>query len=187
MADASKIGTGKPKVAGGIYRAPLGTALPTDTSDLASTYVSVGYISEDGVSNDGSRESEDVKAWGGVTVMSTQTEKNDIFSFAMLEVNNVDVLKMVYGEDNVSADAQTGMITIKANDKELEEAVYVIDMIIRGYLRRIVIPDGKLSNLDEITYKDDEPVAFAVEITALPYDGTGWDGDTHKEFVLAQE
>ena len=45
MADKSKVNVGKPFVAGGIWRAPVGTTLPTDaTTALHSSFISVGYI-----------------------------------------------------------------------------------------------------------------------------------------------
>lgn len=44
---------------------------------------------------------------------------------------NVEVLKEVYGNDNVTGTAETG-ITIKANAKELEEHALVIDVVLKG-------------------------------------------------------
>lgn len=171
----------KPALGGGVSRAPLGTALPTNASTaLANTYVNMGYISEDGVTNNNSAESEDVKAWGGEVVMNTQTSKEDTFTMTFIEALNIEVLKTVYGEDNVSGTLATG-ITVKANSKEPGASVYVIDQILReGALKRIVIPNGKISELGEISYNDSDPIGYEVTIKALP----GADGDTHKEYIV---
>ena len=68
-ADAQNVSTSKPKVGGAIARAPLGTALPTDaTTALNTAFKQLGYISEDGITNGNSPETDVIKAWGGDTV-----------------------------------------------------------------------------------------------------------------------
>ena len=75
---------GKPKTDGAIFMAPAGTTLPTDaTTALASAFKCLGYVSEDGVVNSNSPESEDIKAWGGDIVASPLTGKPDKFSFTL--------------------------------------------------------------------------------------------------------
>ena len=55
--NSAKVTVGKPKVAGAIYRAPIGTALPTNaTGELSASYVCCGYVSEDGVTNSNTRD-----------------------------------------------------------------------------------------------------------------------------------
>lgn len=174
------VSAGKPKVGGAVYRAPKGTALPTDaSSELAAAYKALGYISDDGLTNSNAPESDDIKAWGGDTVLSVQTDKPDTFGMKFIESLNVEVLKTIYGDDNVSVDAD-GSITIKATSTEMDEAIYVIDMIMRGgALKRIVIPIGKISDLGDIEYKDDDAVGYDTTITAMP----DADGVTHYEYI----
>jgi hypothetical protein len=167
---AANVTVGKPKVGGAIYVAPLGSTLPTDsTTALDAAFKCLGYVSEDGVTNSNSPESDNVKAWGGDTVLNMQTERPDSFSFTLLEVLNEDVLKAVYGDSNVIVDDQTGSITVKATADELNGGSWIIDMIMRGgRKKRIVIPNGTISELGTITYKDDEAVGYQLTITDVP-------------------
>ena len=170
MANSAYVSTGKPRVGGAIFRAPKGTTLPTDATTALDTSVwkDIGFVSEDGVTNSNSRDSEDIKAWGGVTVLSSQTDVTDTWQAQFIESLNVEVLKMVFGEKNVSGDLENG-ITVTVNAAEALEAAYVFDMILKGgVLKRVVLPCAKMSELGDTVYKDDEAIAYDVTLTALP-------------------
>lgn len=178
--NSSNVTASKPSIGGCIFVAPLGTTLPTSTSDaLDSAFKNLGYISTDGITNSNTMSSNDVKAFGGDTVLSTQTDKPDSFKFKLLEVLNVDVLKTVYGDENVTV-GEDGEIAITANSKELEYKSWVIDMILRnGTKKREVIPNGKISSLADIVYKDDTATSYDVTVAAQPDS----DSNTHYEYI----
>lgn len=179
MADATKVATGKPNIAGAIYRAPLNTTLPTDTTtELDEAFVSLGFISEDGLVNTNTAETDEVKAWGGSVVANLQTSKPDTFKATFIESLNENVLKMVYGDDNVTGTLETGL-TVKATSKEQEQFAWVIDMNLKDSAKRIVIPVGKVTEIGDITYSDGDVVGYETTISAYP-DSTGV---THYEYI----
>lgn len=183
MANTSNVAAGKPKVGGAVSVAPTGTTLPTDaTTTLNSAFVNLGYISEDGMTQEITRDSENIKAWGGDTVMTSQTDFSETFSFTLIEVLNTDVKKVIFGDDNVSGALATG-ITTTVNSKELPAKSFVVEMAQNSNLVRIVIPNGKVSELGEISYTDGEAVGYEVTITALP-DASG---NCSYEYTVAAE
>ena len=181
MPDVSNVTTGKPRVAGAVYRAPVGTPLPTSASaTLNGAFVDMGYISEDGVTNTNGPTTQSVKDWGGQTVLVVTTEKPDTFKIKFLESLNSNVLETVYGEDNVTVDAVNGTIAVAANSDELGEYSYVIDMAQRGgTLKRIVIPCGTLSALADVVYKGSEAVGFETTLSAMPDSS----GNSHYDYT----
>ena len=177
----SNVTAGKPKIGGAIYAAAAGTTLPTDASTaLAAAFKCLGYVSEDGVKNSNSPNSQNVKAWGGDIVMNLLTEKPDNFSFTLIEALNLEVLKFVYGSSNVSGTLATG-ITVQANSAIPEAHVIAIDMILTdGALKRVVMPCAYITEVGEITYKDDEAVGYETTVLCPP-DASG---NTHYEYIV---
>lgn len=178
--NATNVSTGKPKTSGAIYRAPLGTTLPTDaTSQLDEAFIGLGYISEDGTSNENEMDVSSIKAWGGVIVYRSLTELTDNFKFTMIESKNADVLKAVYGDANVTITAGGDThVVVKAEDPQ--EAVWVIDTVLRGGIaKRIVIADGAITARDPVTYNDSDPIGYGVTVSAYP----DANGKTHDEYI----
>lgn len=179
MPNISEVTAGKPKIGGHVYRAPIGTALPEDaTTALGEAYVDMGYISEDGVTNTTELETQSIKDWGGSIVLIIQTSKEDKFKAKFISALNPEVQKMVYGDDNVLGTAadETGGLVVKVNSKELQQYVYVFEMVATGNIaHRVVIPCGKPVEIGDITYKSDEAVGYEVTLGCAAYNS---DGDT---------
>lgn len=179
MADAKNVTVSKPKIGGAVYRAPLGTALPTDaTAELNAAFVALGYISEDGLTNANSPSSDKIKAWGGDTVHTYQTEKDDTFQFKLIEALNEEVIKAVYGDSNVNGSVKEGL-TLKANSSAAEDCSWVVEMVLNNVLKRVVVPCAKITELGDIVYADEEALGYDVTLTATA-DAAG---NTHYEYM----
>lgn len=179
MPKAQNVSTGKPAIGGAIHRAPLGTPLPTSVDDvLDAAFLDMGFVSEDGVTNSNTRSSESIKAWGGTTVLTSQTEYADNFQMVFIEAKNPNVLKTVFGDGNVSGDIDSG-ITVKANAGELDRASYVIDTILNGAKKRIVLPDAGISEVGDVVYVDNDVIGYDVTLAAMPDEAE----NTHYEYI----
>lgn len=188
MANETKnVTAAKPSVGGAVYVAPLGTTLPTDaTTALNAAFKSLGYCSDDGLTNANSPETDNQAAWGGTVVLTLQTSKEDTFGFKLIESLNVDVLKTVYGTDNVSGTLDEG-IKISATNDDPEEFSWVFEMILKdSVLKRIVVPCAAITEIGEISYKDNEAIGYECTITATPV-VEDEKSKTHDEYIIKKK
>lgn len=162
------VSTGKPNATGAIFTAPAGTALPMDAvTPLAATFENMGYASEDGVTNSITADISDIKAWGGDTVLSVQTDHAETYKFVCIETN-LRVLKEFYGENNVTEDGE-GNIIIKSMAGDAAAHPWVIELLLNsGRIQRIVIPNGKLGERGDVVYTDGDAINYEMTINALP-------------------
>lgn len=178
--DANNVSFGKPNADGAVFVAPKGTALPTDaTTALAAAFKNLGFVHEDGLVNGTETDTESAMAWGGTKVLEEQTNFSENFTFSLIETN-VDTLKFYYGDDKVTE--TDGAITVHQSAKALEEVVLVFEIAMTGNrVKRIVVPRAKMADRSgEITYVDGEPIAYPINVSALP---NGEAQTTHSEYI----
>lgn len=182
MSNKDNVTAAKPKTGGAVWVAPVGTTLPTSASaSLDAGFTSLGYISDAGATNDNTPNVTSIKAWGGDTVLDLSTEKSDQWKFTLIEATNVDVLKFVYGDDNVTGTLATG-ITVTAKNAELEEKSVVIDTILKGgTAKRVVLPAAVVTAVGTITYADNSALGYETTVNAHPDSSD----NTHYEYLVA--
>ena len=91
----------------------------------------------------------------------------------LIEALNVDTLKFVYGESNVTANEKN--ITVTATGNELDACVFVVDTLMKnGTAKRIVIDNAKPILNGDVAYKANQAVGFPMEISCPTF---------HKEYI----
>lgn len=169
----SKPGTSTNK-SGYIWVAPLGTAVPTNaTAELNTTFVGLGYLSEDGLTEPASFEpGDDIVAAGGDTVAQADPTFSKTWTGTCIEALNEDLLKVAYGSTNVTvtpAGESDGSITIKEQAGDIEHHVIVIDEMLKGgRKRRNVMADATFLITGDISHVHTALVNFEFTITAYP-------------------
>lgn len=170
MTSSRNVVVGKPKPNGAIFRAPLGTTLPTtESTTLPAAAIEQGYASSDGLSRAIAKAYEQIRAWGGDEVARPRTEHSVTMTFTLIEAANGEVAKTIWGEDAVTitpATSSTGTaIAVAYAGDDLPESVWIFDMQDRGHLRRIVVP--RAANVTEDftqTFVDNNTISYPVTL-----------------------
>ena len=179
----TNVDTGRPKVGGYAFFAPLGTELPTDhAAELNAAFLNMGYVSKDGVSLAEERNTTDQEDWGGVVVETTQESFSSTVTVTFIESLRGDLLKAIYGKDNVTITPPTqtdeGKIHIKHNALELDNASWVFEMASRRSRKRIVLPNARITAVGETKFVAAELISYQCTIKAYPDAG----GDNIHEY-----
>jgi hypothetical protein len=171
--NASNVISGIPLVTGGVYAAPIGTALPTSiTTALNVGFVSRGYVTEDGLTKSDSRDSTEIRDWGGITVKRSQTGVSITFAFSFLEYLNAEAMKDIYGTGAVTVTAATvstgTRIALAVNGSSSPVKSWIFEMGDGAAKVRIVIPRGQITETGDTTYSTADAAARPVTISAYP-------------------
>jgi len=154
-----------PAATGALLRAPLGTALPTSARTApGAEFIDQGFIGEDGFTQAEARDTEKKKAFGGSVVKVLQTDYSVTIQFAFLESTNAEVLKSIYGADNVTVGTAEDdeEIVVRKNKKQSPHASWIIDVVDGDGLIRTVVPDGQITEVDDIVKVHSDTIAYTV-------------------------
>lgn len=162
--------TSAPKTGGPLFRGEVGSTLPTDAvSELGSAFTNLGRISDDGAKVSDSISTDEIKDWEGIVVATPVKEKKDELEITLIESLNVEVLKTVYGSDNVSGTLETG-INVESKPHNPKHYAYVLDTIEgenSDVLHRKVYPNAAITKVGDQTYVNNKLVSYPITITAL--------------------
>ncbi len=154
-------------VTGAIAAAPVATTLPVNaTASLNEAFKPLGLIGEEGFEFEAQRSTSGEKAWGGVTVRIIQSEYEVKGRFTLLESTKAEVLKAVFGAQNVVVG--DGTISVKHNEKLVERQAYTVDLKDGNRVRRIVLPNAQLVPSGATQFVHNAIIQYPVELTAYP-------------------
>ncbi|MEM9134277.1 MAG: hypothetical protein AAGE88_18155 [Actinomycetota bacterium] len=155
-------------VTGGLFKAPLGTALPTDaTTALAAAFIDLGYTSEDGVSEQWDDSVDDIVAWqNATTVRSATTESTLSIGATPIEMKR-EVLEMFH-RGSVVTEPSAGVFQLDVKPVVADPSIWALNVIDGTSQYRLVIGRGEVVQRGEVMYRNGEPIGFPILIRAYP-------------------
>jgi len=166
LADNVRVG-----ITGELSVAPVGTTAPTTSvSSLNASFVGLGYVSEDGVTETYEDTVEDIVAWQGATVVrSTTTESKATLSLTLIETKG-EVLELFHKGSAVAV-VSSGQWKIDVVAPTADPRAFVLDVIDGSKHVRIYVARGEVTERGEIVYANGEPIGYEVTITCYPVSG----------------
>ena len=167
----SNVVQGAPVTTGGVLIGTSGATLPTSASGTTTGFTALGYVSDSGLTETINRTTDKIKAWGGDVVKVTQSEFSVSYGFTLYEAQNADVLKAVFGSNNVTTTAATGttgtLQAVKVTSETRSKLPMIFDMKDGTSKIRIVVPAGQISLSGDLTYTDAGVVGYPCTVEAF--------------------
>lgn len=160
--DTTEVGVA---ITGELFVAPLGTAMPTDTTTaLNAAFKGLGYFSEDGVTESFEKDVEDITAWQNAKrVRTVITSAKATYAGTLIQTNK-DVIENVFGT-TVTQTVAHGSYSINPGATSGRKA-WVFEVVDGPEIKRICIEDGEITELGETTYATGEPIGYAMTLEA---------------------
>lgn len=155
---------------GAVFYAPKGTALPeTHDETLAVAFVPVGILSEDGVNEGLSVDSNKIKGWpGGQTVRVTNTSTEKTVGFTMIE-NSPLAAKLYYGAD-APVKAGTGARVDIPEAVGVVEGVFVVEKHDGDTIERRCIELGQVTDRGDQSANNEDAAGKEVTLESVGKD-----------------
>lgn len=175
--DASLVTVGQPTEGGCAYicfgeAAKLPTDATTDISTLTD-FESLGYISENGITESMSLTVNKHGEWGGKTILTTISKQEGAVKAEFEEINRGTVAKIRYGKDNVTVGTDGSVKSIKEGALPYQEYALVLDELeCNGSLRRTVYPRIAIESFDDIAHQKGSLMVYGMTFTKL-FDNEG--------------
>ena len=159
---------GKPVEGGCLFIDFTGTAtLPTNaSSDLDANFLSLGELSEQGVTMKATVNSTKLKGWHGRTILTDSKTEDGSFTAQLVEVSREAAAKLRYGEDNVTA--SDGIVTkiVGKSHQNKQYPMVLEELESNGYRRRTVFYKAIISNLDDQPHQEGQLMIYGLEFSA---------------------
>lgn len=171
--DVSKVLVGAPnqKTTGAIMDAPLGTALPTSATAATTGFTGSGYITEDGLSLTIDRSTKDLTDWSGATVRKVLENFDGTLSWSEMEMS-YEALCHAFGKENVKKVVATKdhgeQITVEVGAELPEARSWVFNMVDGNNAMRVVVPNGQVTEIDEITFAATDSINLPLTLACYP-------------------
>jgi PKD repeat protein len=155
-------------ITGELYKAPLGTAAPADsTSVLDPDYVGLGYVSEDGVTENWDDSVDNIVAWqNATTVRSATTESTGTVELTLIQTRG-NVLE-AFHRGSTMTEPTPGNFELEVKPIVADPSSWILDVIDGAKHIRIYLGNAEITERGEIMYANGEPVGYPITITVYP-------------------
>ncbi|WP_075737543.1 phage tail protein [Streptomyces acidiscabies] len=157
---------------GGGWVAPLGTASPGDPDiQPVAPWLPVGAISDDGLVQGFSEDSQSFTPWGYTApIRTTITSSLRTFQITAWETGRVTVQALQYRLDASDLTPASGLTAFAetASPSPDRQSFWFVVLDGDSFKRGFYVPEGEITERSDVTHKQDSVAGYQWTITAYP-------------------
>lgn len=170
MATTNDVNIGRGRASGMFLTAASGTALPAtlDDAGITSWGSIIGYVSDDGMTLELSRDKENIKDWSNTVRRVVLTDHEETASGSCISTDSA-ALTGLFGSSAVTTSGTTTTVNLSAGDLA-PTAAYLFVMVDGDDLLAFGCSEGQIAVTDNVSFAPGDAIEWPFEITAM---GTG--------------
>lgn len=157
-------------ITGALWKAPIGTTLPVDSDPFAAldaAFTNLGYISDDGVTENLDDSVDDVVAWQSATTVRSSTTESTLSLELMLIETKGTVLEAFYrGSTITNVAANVWKMPVKPI--VADPSIWILDVLDGTRYERSIVGNGEIVERGEVQNMNGGAKGYPVTIRAYP-------------------
>lgn len=163
--DATQVRVG---ITGQLYKAALGSTAPTDsTTALAAAYTGLGYVSDEGVTENWDDSVDNIVAWQNATTVRAATTESTATLGLMLIQTSAAVLTAFHRGSTIT-EPSAGNFRMDVKPTVNDPSAWVFDVLDGTKHLRIYVGNGEITERGEVMYANGEPIGYPITVTCYP-------------------
>ena len=161
------VNIGKGRASGMFLTAASGTALPATLSEttLSAWGSVVGFVSDEGMTLNLSRDKENIKDWANVVRRVVLTDHEETASGSCISTT-ADALAALFGAGAVTTATNTTTVNLSASDLPAA-AAFLFVMVDGDDVLAFGCSEGQISVSDNVSFAPGDAIEWPFEVTAM--------------------
>lgn len=161
------VNIGKGRASGMFLTAASGTALPATLSEttLGTWGTVVGYVSDEGMTLNLSRNKENIKDWANVVRRVVLTDHEETASGSCISTT-AEALSALFGASAVTTETGTTTVNLSASDLPAA-AAFLFVMVDGDDVLAFGCSEGQISVSDNVSFAPGDAIEWPFEVTAM--------------------
>lgn len=158
---------------GMLYKAPVGTTLPSYPSASLSSWKEVGAIDENGITWTPNKDSEPIRNWAKIIERLKASTEGGIIKFNLLYTNQ-DTFEFLFGEDNVEVTAATAehgnLVSVDVEAGVSAPACALVFLMKDGDdMIMLASENATVTTLDDISFVPTDPILYGTSVESAKW------------------